>query len=298
MTRDASDGRDEAVRALHTYNRTRGALPRAVRVAVRSNVRRLASLTRTRTAAPTLNLAGAVVMAGEEAWELVAPALRGDRVALARLRGLAEPGVEEARRARTARVAGGNGARPGGPGQAGPDPNTGPSLPEPACDGTDAQRSYLRTLIAFVRETSGHADALPAEVQLRISKRMTSSLGLCARAGDTHRITIAERLFRPGLEDILFDTVKHELAHLADQNTSPNGRSSHGSRWKEWARRLAARPERLGPPEVSRRVARANGAGRGRGERSGWLGRRRGPRGDDPGSPALPDEVRRWLDSR
>lgn len=270
---------DDEARALAAYNRTRGRLSRAVRVAVRPNVRRLASLTRTRTPAPTLNLAEAVVAAGEEAWVLVAPALRGDREALARLRALAEPGVEEARRARSAPPSGRNGTRPGGLGQARPDTSVPTSLPEPTCDGTEAQRTYLRTLIAFVRETSGHADALPDRVQLRISKRMTSSLGLCARAGDTHRVTIAERLFRPGLEEILFDTVKHELAHLADQYTSPSGRSSHGRRWKEWARRLGARPERLGSPETVRRIRAAN--------------RRR-----RQGVPAYPVEVRRRLTSR
>jgi hypothetical protein len=268
MTRDPSGGREKAVRALQAYNRTRGTLPRAAQVAVRPNVHRLASITRTRTASSSLNLARAVVAAGEEAWMLVAPALRGEREALKRLRELAAPGVEAARVAR-------------------PGPAGAPTLPESACDGTEDQRTYLRTLITFVRETSGHGDALPGEVQLRISKRMTSSLGLCARAGDTHRVTIAERLFRPGLEDILLDTVRHEVAHLADQATSPNGRSSHGPRWKEWARRLGARPERLGPPEVSLRVARANG-GRGWGPR----------RGADPGMPTFPDEVRRWLDSR
>jgi hypothetical protein len=303
MTRNANGGREDTATALAAYNRTRGPLPRAVKVRCRPNIRRLASLTRTRTAAPTLNLAEAVVKAGEAAWVLVAPALRGNRGALRRLRELAEPGVEEARRERVvrrgrnngggsrsgseARLSGRNGTRPGGRAQDGSDPSTAPALPEPTCDGTDAQRAYLRTLIAFVRETSGHGDALPDQVQLRISKRMTSSLGLCARAGDTHRVTIAERLFRPGLEDILFDTVKHELAHLADQNTSPNGRSSHGPRWKEWARRLGARPERLGSREVSRRVARANGGG-------GW---RRG-RDVDARLPAFPDEVGRWRESR
>jgi hypothetical protein len=273
MTRPAINTRSDDARALAAYNRTRGRLPRAARVAVRPNIRRLASLTRTRTAAPILNLAEAVVEAGEEAWNLVAPALQGDREGLRRLRELAEPGVAEARRGRR------NGARPTS--------GTAPSLPEPTCDGTEAQRAYLRTLIAFVRETSGHGGALPDAVQLRISTRMTSSLGLCARAGDTHRVTIAERLFRPGLEDILFDTVRHELAHLADQNTSPNGRSSHGPRWKEWARRLGAKPERLGPQEVSRRVARAN-----RG--SGWR------RGRDGAArlPAFPDEVGRWRAAR
>lgn len=274
---------DPAAAALEAYNRTRGRLPRAARVAARPNVRRLASLTGRGAGPPTLNLATAVLDAGEEAWVRVAPALRGDREALLRLRKLADPGLAEARR-----------TRPRTPRRA---------LPEPACDGTDEQRDYLRTLIAFVRETSGHADAFPEEVRLRISRRMTSSLGLCARAGDTHRITIAERLFRPGLEEILFDTVKHELAHLADQATSENGRSSHGPRWKEWARRLGARPERLGPSEVARRVERVNrktgrGFGGVAGRRLGWGREGERHRVGAPVLPAWPDEVRRWLASR
>lgn len=248
--------RDEA---LEAYNRTRGPLPRATRIGVRRNVRRLASLTSRGDGSRALNLAAAVLEAGPEAWIRVAPALGGDREALRRLRELARPGIRRLHRARR-----GTSRR---------------SLPDTPCEGNDAQREYLHTLVAYVRATSDCADALPTDVQLRISRRMTSSLGLCSWMGTSRRVTIAERLFRPGLGEILFDTVKHELAHLADQVTSRHGRSSHGRRWKKWARRLGARPERLGPVSVARKVATANRKG-------------------GHGLPAYPDEVRRWREER
>ena len=100
-------------------------------------------------------------------------------------------------------------------------------------------------LLRYVRETSGHGGALAGDIQVRISRRMTRALGSFRYRGGSRRITLSARLFRPGLEDLLLDTLKHELAHLADQVTRDDGRTCHGSSWREWARRLGARPERL-----------------------------------------------------
>jgi len=111
---------------------------------------------------------------------------------------------------------------------------------------------------------------------------MTSRLGLFAHRGESYRITVSQRLFRPGLEAILWDTVKHELAHLADLVTSPDRRTSHGPRWREWARRLGARPERLCTPEEARTIQRRNGSST-----------------DGPGRGlTYPPEVARWLAER
>jgi hypothetical protein len=250
---------------LRAWDATRRTLPPVAEVAARRNRRRLASLTRNGTGGSVLNLATAVVEAGEEAWLEVAPALEGDREALHRLRRLAGPGLAGQGEGTAHRAAGAAyGTRRG-------------RLPPPRCEGTPEQRRFLGELVEFVRAEWAHA--LPEDLQLRISRSMTSALGRCTYAGAARRITIAERLFRPGLEDILWDTVKHELAHVADQATRSSARSDHGPRWKEWARRLGARPERLCRPGEVERIDRAAAAGR------------RGPL-------RHPAEVRRWLAGR
>jgi predicted SprT family Zn-dependent metalloprotease len=241
-------------RILEAYHGSRTRLPRASEVSARPNVRRLASLSRQASGVATLNLSTAVVEAGETAWLLVAPALEGDPSSLHRLREVTRSGMERNRRRRSAARGSVTGTRE----------EARRSLPRTPCHGTPEQRRYLLQLIRFVRETSGHAEALPRNIQVRISRRMTSALGSCSYAGASRRVTISERLFRPGLEDLLWDTVKHELAHLADQVTSAHGTSCHGPSWREWARRLGARPERLCAPRDARRIEAAPGRRRGR----------------------------------
>lgn len=218
---------------------------------MRPNVRRLASLSGGHSKPARLNLSTAVVDAGEEAWIEIAPALEGDRGSLARLRQLTRAGIVENRRRRR------GGRRGGQRGSGAPRPLPSRTLPPPRCQGTRAQQIYLDTLVSYLRDTTGVSHLFPDELQLRISKRMTSALGLHSHRGSVGRITIAERLFRPGLEAILWETVKHELAHAVDLATNAKGRSSHGPRWKAWAMRLGARPTRLCSREESECVRRA-----------------------------------------
>lgn len=215
---------------------------------MRPNVRRLASLSGGHSEPARLNLSTAVVDAGEEAWLEIAPALEGDRESLARLQQLTRAGIVENRRRRR------GGRRPG---SGAPRPRPSRTLPPPRCQGTRAQQIYLNTLVRYLRDTPGVSHLFPDELQLRISKRMTSALGLHSHRGSVGRITIAERLFRPGLEAILWETVKHELAHAVDLATNSEGRSSHGPRWKAWATRLGARPTRLCSRKESECVRRA-----------------------------------------
>jgi hypothetical protein len=237
---------------------------------VRPNVRRLASLSGGRGEPARLNLSTAVVDAGAEAWFEIAPALEGDRASIARLGQLTREGVAANLRRRQA------GRHPSGRPREGSRSLMGAALPPPRCQGTPEQRSYLDTLVRFVQETRGFHHLFPAELQLRISKRMSSGLGLHTHRNGVSRITVAERLFRPGLECILWDTVKHELAHVLDLATNPAGRTSHGPRWREWAARLGARPTRLCSREEAERVRRAPG---------GSVGARL----------EYPNEVKRWL---
>lgn len=284
------------IRPLHpeilaAYNASRTESPPVAEVRVRPNVSRLASLSRrspgrsrgggSQSARGSvhriLNLSTAVVAAGPDAWRLVAPALEGDRESLKRLRNLTRSGVERNRALKAgSRVE----SRPDFGRRVESIPNP-PGLPDTPCKGTDDERSYLLTLINFTRLTSSVSEVFPTEMQVRISKRMTSRLGLLSHRGESYRITISQRLFRPGLEFILWDTVKHEMAHLADVVTRPCHRSSHGPRWQEWARRLGARPERLCSPEDARqirsraRTRRSSHALAYPPEVAAWLGERR-----------------------
>lgn len=190
------------------------------RVAARPNVRRLAALAPQRDGSVTLNLSRAVVEAGEAAWRLVAPALEGDRTARRALRAMVVPTLTHASWAsREARRS-------------------------PACQGSPQERQRLEALVGVLRSESPWGHILPLELELRISTRMTRTLGTCLVRGPVRRITLSQRLFRTGAEDILEETVRHEAAHLADALSSPSGRMSHGKSWKLWALRFGARPER------------------------------------------------------
>lgn len=251
-------------RILQAYEAARTHAPPVAHVVARPNRSRLASLSRSGCGPRVLNLADAVVEAGEDAWRLVAPALEGQPGSLRRLRELTRQGLARARGSGMK-----NGDGPPGKGRESP-------LPDTRCDGGPEERRFLLELVEYVRKTSGHIDVLPGDTQIRISRRMTRALGSFRYRGASRRITLSARLFQPGLEDLLFDTVKHELAHLADQVTREDGRTSHGPSWREWARRLGARPERLCT--------------------SADLGRISDPRGRRPGwGLRHPPEALRWL---
>lgn len=211
---------EAARRILEVVSETSTRLPPVHRVAARPNVRRLAALAPQRDGSITLNLSRAVVEAGEEAWRLVAPALEGDRKARSTLRAMVVPTLEEAAWASRA------GRR------------------SPPCQGSLQERQCLQELVEKLRGEDPWGHTLPQEMELRISRRMTRTLGTCLVRGPIRRITISQRLFRMGMEDILEETVRHEVAHLADALTSPGGRMSHGKSWKLWAHRFGARPER------------------------------------------------------
>ncbi len=228
------DPRD-ASRILEVFHRTSTRLPPIHGVAARPNVRRLASLGRRGRGRRILNLAQVVVQAGEEAWAQVAPALEGDTESLRRLRALVDADLREAR-ARKARGKGERGS--------------------PRCQGTPDERRRLRALLAGICHGRPWSHLVPDHLELRISRRMTRSLGSCRFRGEAVRITLSARLFAPGVEDILEETLRHELAHLLDGRTRPDGRSDHGATWRAWAIRVGARPERLCTPGDARRLAR------------------------------------------
>ena len=223
----------EASRILDVYHRTRTRLPPVHGVAARPNVRRLASLGRRKGGSRVLNLAQVVVRAGEEAWAQVAPALEGDPKSLHRLRSLVDDDLKKARA------------------------QSGRRRPRRSlrCEGTPGERRRLETLLTRIRCGAFWDDLVPGDLELRISRRMTRSLGSCRFGPGRPRITLSARLFAPGLDDILEETLRHELAHLLDGRTRPDGRSDHGPSWRSWAVRLGARPERLCPVDDARRLA-------------------------------------------
>lgn len=217
-------------RILEVYESSRTRLPPVHRVVARPNVQRLASLGRFTRRGRALNLARSVVTAGEPAWWHVAPALEGFPESGEMLRRLAQAVEGELRDAA--------------------------ELP-PAplrCEGTPEERAVLGAMIERVMASPAWSAELPAEVEYRVSRRMTRSLGTFTVRHGRNRISLSARILRPGLEDIAWETVKHEMAHVADRMTRADGRSDHGPSWARWAERLGAQPHRKCSREESRRI--------------------------------------------
>lgn len=116
------------------------------------------------------------------------------------------------------------------------------------CCGTDAQRTYLRTLYRYLNRTR-FAGELPDDLPLRLSRRMKSALGHM-RPGRTRdgtryvaEIAVNVDLLLEGNGATRVDTVLHEMAHAVD--FLETGHRGHGASWREWARRAGCRPTRL-----------------------------------------------------
>lgn len=124
------------------------------------------------------------------------------------------------------------------------------------CCATPEQRRYLYALYDYFNKTR-FGDSLPAEVPIRLSTRMTSSLGhMLPGEGRPEERYVAEialnadlMLEGNGAERV--DTLLHEMAHVADYLSS--GHRDHGRTWREWALRIGCVPETLYDRPVRRR---------------------------------------------
>ena len=125
-----------------------------------------------------------------------------------------------------------------------------------SCSATPDQRRYLSVLYDYFNKTR-FGDSLPAEVPIRLSTRMTSSLGhMLPGEGRPEERYVAEialnadlMLEGNGAERV--DTLLHEMAHVADYLSS--GHRDHGRTWREWALRIGCVPETLYDRPVRRR---------------------------------------------
>ncbi len=128
----------------------------------------------------------------------------------------------------------------------------------PRCS-TPRQRAYLRSLYAYFNETRFDG-LLPASIPVRLSNRMSSSLGHMipgwSRARGRYVVEIALNidLMLEGNGPERIDTLLHEMAHVADYLFE--GNRGHGSSWKAWARRAGCRAESRYERSVVRRRRR------------------------------------------
>lgn len=137
---------------------------------------------------------------------------------------------------------------------------TGLGMEPTHCCATPQQRAYLRTLYRYFNLTR-FGGLLPADVPVRLSSRMRSSLGHMlpgerpdgARYVSEIALNVDLMLAANGAERV--DTLLHEMAHVADYLSS--GNRSHGPSWREWAVRVGCRPTTLyDRPVASRRRRR------------------------------------------
>jgi len=129
-----------------------------------------------------------------------------------------------------------------------------------ACCATSGQAEYLRVLFRYFNHTRFEG-RLPEDIPVRLSDRMSSSLGYMLPGEKDGRRAVVEialnvdlMLEGNGAERI--DTLLHEMAHAAAYLLT--GHRGHGRSWRDWARRAGCRPGRLyDRPVRARRRRRA-----------------------------------------
>jgi hypothetical protein len=132
--------------------------------------------------------------------------------------------------------------------------------PESACCATSGQSHYLRVLYEYFNRTRFEG-RLPSDLPVRLSDRMRSALGHMLPAPDegserrVAEIALNVDLMLEGNGAERVDTLLHEMAHVADYLLS--GHRGHGKSWRDWARRVGCRPERLHDRPVRRRRRRS-----------------------------------------
>lgn len=159
----------------------------------------------------------------------------------------------------------GNGGAPAASGRgvgqgaraAAPDTSPAPVTPRPsACCATPAQRHFLREAYRRLNEEL-FGGQLPAEVPLRLSRRMTRRLGHVRyyRRVDGVRevieIALNPDLMLKGNEAELRATLLHEMAHV--EAWLVHGDHGHGAAWKRIARRVGCEPRACTRAPVLRR---------------------------------------------
>ncbi len=128
------------------------------------------------------------------------------------------------------------------------------------CCATVEQRRYFRGIYHYFNWTRFSGD-LPADIPVRLSRRMTSALGHMLPGGDEGdryvvEIALNVDLMLPGNGEERVDTLLHEMAHAADYLA--NGNRDHGRSWREWALRVGCTPETLYDRPVRRRLRRSD----------------------------------------
>jgi len=115
-------------------------------------------------------------------------------------------------------------------------------LGEPlASCGTLEQRDYLALVYAALN-ASHFGDALPVDLPIRLSDRMSRRFGHVSYARTVQgerkvaELALNIDLLLPGNERALLDTLLHEMAHV--EAWLAHGHREHGRTWREIARRV------------------------------------------------------------
>jgi len=134
-----------------------------------------------------------------------------------------------------------------------------PVLAEPRpgpCCGTPEQRRFLRAEYLRLNDQL-FGGRLPADLPIRLSRRMTRRLGHVRwhRRADGTRIVVElalnPDLFLAGNEAQLRDTLLHEMAHV--EAWLEHGSAGHDAVWKRIARRVGCEPRACTRARVRRR---------------------------------------------
>ena len=132
------------------------------------------------------------------------------------------------------------------------------------CCATADQRRYVRSIYYYFNHTR-FSRILPADIPVRLSRRMKSALGhMLPGGGEGARYVVeialnVDLMLEPnGAERI--DTLLHEMAHAADYLV--HGNRDHGRTWRELATRVGCTPETFYDRPVHRRARRRDAVDR------------------------------------
>lgn len=128
------------------------------------------------------------------------------------------------------------------------------------CCATPEQKRYLRAVYRYLNKTRFDG-LLPNDVPVRLSRRMTVSLGHMIPGTDRKRgkvvieLALNVDLMLEGNGAERMDTLLHEMAHAAEWLL--DGSYGHGASWKKWARHAGCRAQTKYDRPVVRRRRRA-----------------------------------------
>jgi predicted SprT family Zn-dependent metalloprotease len=114
---------------------------------------------------------------------------------------------------------------------------------------TDKNAVLQNRFYALIEKAEALFDVDLFHVELRLDLNGYSSLGQACRRGEEMYIRLNTQCVEHYFEDVLEDTLPHEVAHIVQ--FAKGNRGSHASDWKHYCEALGGRPTRIAEGDYS-----------------------------------------------